>query len=300
MSYQVGSVTGQFMRAFHECYKDGTGDRDRQTDNKNDFRWFAGVYFVFRFIVYAAIAFPPDAFTMRMILQIVFVGGLLSFAVFRPYKNDWYNKLDASMFALLTAINTLSMYSYFLILMNGRSPVVSIFVVYILTLCPLGYIIFFVVRYLYKKYFGTFSRCMKKMWPFSVYFAGRDDEEDNRDFIEYTEGTGRLRGEMEYSVNIAEARNRQRSILEELNRSAKAEDQVLLLEDPKEEEEGHNSGSSNQSSGYGATGSAVTGLSENSVKEEAGDNLTSFGVDRMGVDAPPPVKDRRKRLYLTK
>ena len=300
LSYQVGSVTGQFMRAFHECYKDGTGDQNQPGDNKHDFRWFAGMYFVFRFTVYAVIAFTPDDFTKGIIHQVVFVGGLLAFAVLRPYKNDWYNKWDASVFAILTIINSLLMYNYFLTLVDNKPPsLLTSLIIYVLILCPLVYMIIFVICYLVKKYSSKVSSCVKRMWPFSIYFAGRDNEEDNRDFIEYTEETGRLRGEMEYSVNIAAARDRQRSIMEELNRSAGQEEQVHLLRDEDQEKTEVTEHNSNQSSGYGATGSASLGLSDNSNKDEVCAELPSFGVERMKLESNPSVADRRKRLFRT-
>ena len=176
-SHQVGSVLGQFITVFHACYKDGTG-RD---DNKNDFRWFAGLYFIFRLIIFAVYAFTPDWFMQYAILQLVCIGGFLAFALLRPYKNDWYNKLDATIFAILAAINTLSMYNYFLAVAEGNPSVWIFFMQYFLVMCPLGYIVVFVVHYLFK----TFKTCCKCT-------TAEGNEGDNQDFIEFTEQTGRL------------------------------------------------------------------------------------------------------------
>lgn len=298
LSYQVGSVTGQFMRAFHECYKDGTGG---ESDNKYDFRWFAGMYFILRLMVFTVLAFTPDLLMHYTILQFVCIGGFLAFALLRPYKNDWYNKLDATVFAILVAINTLSMYNYFLAVL-AKSPSVWVFSIqYVLIMCPFVYIVTFVIHHLHKKYSGKIVGYFKRTWPFSKCLAVLSrkggNEEDNRDFIEYTEETGRLRGDLDYSINIAEARNRQRSIQEELRQE---ETQALLLQDPSEEAAGQNSGNSNGSSGYGATGSAKEGspgLSENSKKDDR--KLQFYGVEQMRFEDSSTVQERRKRLFRT-
>ena len=181
LNYQIGSVTGQFMTVFHACYKDGTGG----SDNKNDFRWFAGLYFIFRLIVFAVYAFTPDWFMQYAILQLVCISGFLAFALLRPYKNDWYNKLDATAFAILAAINTLSMYNYFLAV-SGENPSVWIFFMqYFLVMLPLWYAVVFVAHYLFK----TFNcKCT------TAEGNEEDNEGDNQYFIEFAEETGRLGG----------------------------------------------------------------------------------------------------------
>ena len=302
ISYQVGSVTGQFMTAFHECYKDGTGALSGDNDNKHDYRWFSGMYFILRLIVFAVYAFTPDWFMQYTILQLVCISGLMAFTLLRPYKKDWYNKLDAAIFGILAAINTLSMYNYFLAVVE-ETPSVWIFSLqYILVLCPLLYMVVFVLHYLLKKYGKSAVQCFKGTRPFSKCFTGEDNEAgDNRDFIEYTEGTGRLDGELEYSINIAEARKRQRSILEELNHSEGIENRPLLLQDPTEVPE-QNSGNSNTSSGYGATGSAreaSPGLSANSENDDVSTKLPFFGVERLRLEDQPTVQERRRRLFRT-
>ena len=83
--------------------------------NKNDlgYRWFAcrcvfylsPVYICYIYIhsILVHAVHNPSAI-------IVCTGYVLAFAVLRPYKNDWYNKLDAAIFA---------MYNYvFLIIIN--------------------------------------------------------------------------------------------------------------------------------------------------------------------------------------
>ena len=304
LSYRVGSVTGQFMTAFYECYKDGTGDPSGQMNNNNqDFRWFAGMYFIFRLMVFATFAFTPDWFMQYVILQFVCVGGLLAFALLRPYKNDWYNRLDATIFAILSAINSLSMYNYFLAVLD-KSPSVWVFSIqYFFIMCPLVYMVIFVIQYMFRKYRERALRCFKRTWPFSKYFA-RDDNEENEDFLEFTQDTGRLRGNLEYSINITEARNRQHALSGEQNRQVGPETQALLLEDPAGEAAvaEQNSGNSNSgSSGYGATGSAKEdspGPSENSNRS---DSQGYYGVEKLLFDDPPTDrKDKRRRLFRTK
>ena len=147
-SFSLNTIIGQFLNTFHACYKDGQGSPSDQ--NEHDFRWFAGMYFIFRLMVFSAYAFTPEWFMQYVILQFVCVTGLLAFAVLRPYKNDWYNKLDAIMFGLLTVINALSMYNYFLTLEYEASAWVFS-IQYFLVMCPLIYMIVIVLHSLVRK-----------------------------------------------------------------------------------------------------------------------------------------------------
>ena len=193
----------QFLEAFHGCYKDGTRSGNHKTTGF-DYRWIAGLYFILRVTIFAVYAFTPDSFIQLVFLQFLCIACIVSFLALRPYKNDFYNKLDASMFCLLVAINTLTMYNYYITAIGNKTSAVVFIFQYILTILPLIYISLVVVVYLYKK-------CCK-----GRRYAVNPSNDDNReclvehedggtgleygsdDYPSFVEQTGRLHGVNQY------------------------------------------------------------------------------------------------------
>ena len=83
-----------FMDCFQGCYKNGT-------NNTRDYRYFAGVYLLIRFVhhIDVFIEYGFVATNVQVILPLV---ASLLFVVFRPYRNDFYNYFDCAFFSLLT------------------------------------------------------------------------------------------------------------------------------------------------------------------------------------------------------
>ena len=141
-----------FLEAFHGCYRDGTrSDYMNHERTEFDYRWFAGFYFILRVMIFAIYAFTPEWSIQYSFLQLLCIVGILSFLVLRPYKNDFYNKLDASMFCLLVGINTLTMYNYYKTAIGYSPSIFALSLQYILVFLPLIYISLVVVVYLYKR-----------------------------------------------------------------------------------------------------------------------------------------------------
>ena len=89
-----------FTDAFQGCYKDSS-------NGGRDCRFFAGLYFVVRIIVFATYSLNRNFYTTYSILQITMfiMAGL--FAIFRPYKRDIFNKLDTFIFLFFAFLITL-------------------------------------------------------------------------------------------------------------------------------------------------------------------------------------------------
>ena len=116
-----------FLDEFHGCYKDGT-------DGGLDYRWFASLYFVFRFCVF--VIYTVAGWKRLYLLQVLlFLVAAFLFAVLRPYKTDWVNNVDAAMFLLLATISCFSLYN--LVLLELWAFIVQ----YILIFIPLLYFI---------------------------------------------------------------------------------------------------------------------------------------------------------------
>lgn len=139
----------QFLNAFHGCYKDGTGG---SANNDVDCRWFAGLYFVLRLILFAVYAFTPNWFIQYAVQQLVCVGSALTFAIFQPYKRQLFNVVDISMFTILAAISTLSMFNYHVTTAEqALSMTWSVALQYVLIFLPLFYMVIYLLYLLYMK-----------------------------------------------------------------------------------------------------------------------------------------------------
>ena len=134
--------TQLFLNTFYGCYKDGR-------DGTWDFRYFAGLYFVFRLVFLSVYYLSTSSWSLQYTLQqIMCTAGFFLFAVFRPYRNDFYNKVDATMFVILATINALSIYNY-LTEKNASSQLVFGFI-YVLIWFPLVYMLIFLFYHFWK------------------------------------------------------------------------------------------------------------------------------------------------------
>ena len=148
----------QFLKAFYGCYKDGTGG---DIDGKIDYRWFAGLYFILRVVMLALYAFPSNWVIQIVSQQITCILTLLTILIFRPYKNDLYNKVDAIFFGILSLLCSLSLQNYYSSVVETELPIWTFAIQYILFSVPLlyiiAYIIFWIIRKVYNKYKRTVS-----------------------------------------------------------------------------------------------------------------------------------------------
>ena len=137
-----------FLEAFHGCYRNGTNSSRKSVEF--DYRWCAGFYLFLRVALFAVYAFTPDWFLQYSLLQFFCTIALLVFVVLQPYKDSFYNKLDAAMFALLLGINTLTMYNYSKTVIGSEPSVIACSLQYALLLLPLLYISVIVLKHLYR------------------------------------------------------------------------------------------------------------------------------------------------------
>ena len=80
-----------FMDAFQGCYKNGT-------EGTRDYRYFAGLYLLFRFLMFSKLFFFLHHDPNDVLFALVFS---FSFALCRPYKNSCFNVVDCLFHAIL-------------------------------------------------------------------------------------------------------------------------------------------------------------------------------------------------------
>ena len=221
----------QFLDAFHGCYKD-------RTEKGCDYRWFAGLYFILRAIIFAVFPFTRNLMMLYVFIQFLCIASIIVFLIFRPYKEDFYNKLDALMFCLLVSINTLTMYNYHIVTIGSNPSENAFYIQYILMLLPILYATCIVVLYMYRKCLAM--KCRKST------FARSDHEEEDEDleagertdlvnegFLTFAQSTGRMHAINRYQPASVASTNCNEPALSHSTRSSQL--RALAVDDSSKE-----------------------------------------------------------------
>lgn len=79
---------------------------------KDDFRYFAGLYFVYRIAIHAA-RFHSNVIVIHTIIEATIIGMLVLHNMAWPYQNKLHNIIDLLIFANLAVINSLKLLNFF-------------------------------------------------------------------------------------------------------------------------------------------------------------------------------------------
>ena len=112
--------------AFQSCYKD-------------EYRFFAGLLFVYRVIALAVFAFTPTTALNLAWLQGFLLAILLLHCTCQPYKKRWHNFIEGSVFVVLASISIITFYRLFEAETTDTPTNVSFWMQMILIFCPLVY-----------------------------------------------------------------------------------------------------------------------------------------------------------------
>ena len=141
-----------FVEVFQGCYKDGTnGTPDR--------RFFAGMYFVFRVIIFSLHTIPvslTNYVILLLSLQFVLTIGAILIVILEPYKVSFYNKLDATVFGILALAYAILLFLYWTFLLTGKIPSAGLAILFILVLLPLVYMVIFILFRLLGAGYGRY------------------------------------------------------------------------------------------------------------------------------------------------
>jgi len=155
-----------FVETFQGCYKDGT-------NNSRDRRWFAGMYFIFRIIIFLEYALIDDLSSMFAKLTFTYIMFLLLFITVRPYKKDYYNYLDGIFLIILISVN---LFIYYLISYAQQQKTIYkpfFYLAYTLLLLPTIYLLLFTLylictrsKWLKKHCLSRFRECHQRSYRF--------------------------------------------------------------------------------------------------------------------------------------
>ena len=120
-----------FTDAYQGCFKDGL-------DGTKDCRFFAGVYFLVRIVLFGLYAFIADYYLLYLLVQIVVTLHLALLVIYRPYKNDFFNKLDMLLSGIFILISAIAIHNSVLIEHKQENVVFQTFF-YIMLMLPIVY-----------------------------------------------------------------------------------------------------------------------------------------------------------------
>ena len=144
-----------FMDAFQGCYKDGK-------DGGPDRRFFAGIYFLFRVVIFIIFDMFSGLPVTYIVLLLAFIVFAMITMVLQPYKNVAYTYIDIVFFNLLAAIMGLQELGLYVLQTNSHFPLGLMVVIYSLTLIPLVYMISYSCVWFWKHlYHSPYCASMK-------------------------------------------------------------------------------------------------------------------------------------------
>ena len=82
-----------------------------QSSFKDEYRFFSGLYFFYRFITLATFAFSTT-YDYYMIVQVQFAVIFAVHAICQPYKKRWHNILDSLLFLNLSLVNVITYFNF--------------------------------------------------------------------------------------------------------------------------------------------------------------------------------------------
>ena len=143
------------VEAFQGCYKDGT-------NGTRDCRYFAGLYFFLRIIVFLVYFSSGTGLGLINIVigsAFIFWWVALLFAFVQPYKIHLYNVVDTVLFALIGTLSILIMIIFYIIRHTGHPSFSLLILIDVLYTLPLLYFIVFIVCWLLNRK----TNCIQKL-----------------------------------------------------------------------------------------------------------------------------------------
>ena len=173
-----------FAEVFNGDFRDGTFQDGRGGDS--DCRRYAGYYFIFRVVVFLIFVCELPWLEQYYIQQILSCICVVAFAGVKPYKEDFYNKVDTAFFLLLAILNACSFYNSQYYNSKNQISQAVFWINYLLIFVPLVYITCYVV-YLIVLWKGCLKRRKKIDSPVSENVMITADP-SSADGSEYSDG----------------------------------------------------------------------------------------------------------------
>lgn len=125
-----------------------------QSSFKDNCRYFAGLYFLYRLFALLTYAFSPTLLIFYSLVELQLIVILVLHAAVQPYKNYLHNLIDAFVFANLAIINGITLYNYVTVIdasTNQTMVAVNLAIQAILIYLPLLCVVFYVSFVIFRK-----------------------------------------------------------------------------------------------------------------------------------------------------
>ena len=196
---QPGPKFQHLLNVFYNCYKDGT-------DGTHDLRFFASLYFGLRVLMILIYPVAPTWASQYIMQQVLCTMGIFLFAALQPYKNGFYNFVDAAAFSLLAVINVIAFYNRYLAAVGFLPSPLTYWLQTALIFIPLIYILSYLTVYFCKAQkdtlrwlFWRICCCRKKGKPnWGILSSGRNFEQSFGSFMDSMVAAGEWRGTINY------------------------------------------------------------------------------------------------------
>ncbi len=144
VNYISKYIPMQLLDSFQSCFKD-------------DFRFFSGIYFLYRIATLVVFAASRNLTEFYVVLELLLIIALGVHCIVQPYKQRWHNIIDSLLFANLAIINGISLYHFLTIVEGKQSRTelndknISVTIQLILIYLPLFVITIGLIIKIYKK-----------------------------------------------------------------------------------------------------------------------------------------------------
>ena len=111
---------------------------------KDRYRFFAGLFFLYRFVISLSFAYSTNAVSLYISLEMIVILMLAFHSLAQPYEKRFYNLLDTFMFCNLAIVNGLSLFNYYWVNYSSagdKEVIVALTVQLILVYIPIVYIV---------------------------------------------------------------------------------------------------------------------------------------------------------------
>ena len=111
---------------------------------KDRYRFFAGLFFLYRFVISLSFAFATNAVSLYISLEIIVILMLAFHAWAQPYEKHFYNLIDTLMLSNLAIVNGLSLFNYYWVnysTAGDKEIIVALAVQLFLIYLPILYIV---------------------------------------------------------------------------------------------------------------------------------------------------------------
>ena len=156
-----------FVEKFQGPYKHGS-------NGTADYRYFAGLYFVLRIIVFF-ISFGGTVISV-IGYAILYLVTVLLFALLQPYRKQIYNIADSIIFAILSTVYIFLIVHTAFVSLTGRSSTLMFVLTDLLYSLPLLYLIVYIVFWLVDRRTGCAQK-LKQYQLLKCFFQDHTDAE---------------------------------------------------------------------------------------------------------------------------